>query len=236
MIKEDLRLSKKSSEILANLVRFSMKEGHGILWQNHGLERQVFPVKMTNVLVDGRMVAFGLLEDRSAYSSKDLMTSFDIIDPSRQLYFKSEEKGMLFKVEPGTFFVNNELIYLPIPTSAYFKEMRSNPRMFPKEEMAIGLRKFEKGHGHQQVHLQCRNFSRGGFGLTLSYGNAHLFKKSQRIFVSSLKGIELPAPIEGSVAYVRKFHEEKANKILMGISFKKELSQKYYEALSQHFS
>ena len=183
---DDLRVSKKSSEILANFVRYSMHEGHGVLWQNKGKERIVYSVRMKTVLVDTRMVALEVNSEASAFQNSTQCSVVKDIDLSNRLYFKAEGKKILFKAEPGTFFINNGLVYMPVPDLAYFPELRANPRILPQEDLAVGLKKFTKGQGHQQYDLLCRNFSRGGFGLTLSYGNAHLFKKSQRLFVCSL--------------------------------------------------
>lgn len=232
----DLRATKKSSEILANCVRYSMHEGHGVLWQNCSKERLIYSVRMKTVLVDSRMIAFEVHCEKSAFQTQGDCPPVEKIDLSQRLYFKAEGKKILFKAEPGTYFINNGVIYMPVPDLAYFPELRTNSRLLPQEPLAVGLKKFSKGQGHQQYDLLCRNFSKGGFGLTLSYANAHLFKKSQRIFVCSLGAQELPSPIEGSIAYVRKFHEEKENKILMGIAFNKELSQRYYDSLSGFFS
>jgi hypothetical protein len=236
MTRDDLRITKKSSEIMANLVRYSMKEGHGFLWQNLKSGRHVYSVRLKNVIVENRMVAFEVSPELSSSSSAFHTSNTDLLDLSKMIYFKGEGQSMLFKCEPGSFFANGNMIYMPLPKVAYLPEFRANPRFSPKDDLAVGLRQFNKGQGHQQVDLQCRNFSRGGFGLTLSYGNAHLFKKSQRIFVCSLGAQELPSPIEGAVRFIRKFHEEKENKVLMGISFKKEMSQKYFEALSPFFN
>lgn len=233
---DDLRGTKKGSEILANLVRYSMHEGHGVLWQNQGKDRIVYTVKMKTVVVESRMVAFEIFNEASAFNPVGEQPAIEMIDPTNQLFFKADDKKILFKADAGTFFVNNGLVFMPLPKQAFFPELRSNPRLTPNESLAVGLKKFSRGQGHQQYDLLCRNFSRGGFGLTLSYGNAHLFQKSQRLFVCSLGAQELPSPIEGAVAYIRKFHEEKENKILMGIFFNKVLSQRYYESLSPHFS
>lgn len=118
---------------------------------------------------------------------------------------------------------------------AYFKEMRDNPRFEPKEPLAVALKKFVRGKGHSDLSLNCRNFSKGGFSLTLSYGNAHLFKKSEKVFIERVGNEELPLVLEGSIAYVRKFHEEKENKILMGVAFKKPLSDKLYNNIMNSF-
>ncbi len=227
MNRDDLRITKKSSEIMANLVRYSMKEGHGVLWQNLSHGRHVFSVRLKNVIVENRMVAFELSQELSTSNGPNHCLNTDLLDPTDMLYFKGEGQSMLFKAEAGTFFANGDMIYVPIPKVAYFPELRANPRYAPKEDLAVGLRKFNRGQGHQQVDLQCRNFSRGGFGLTLSYVNAHLFKKSQRIFICSLGAQELPSPIEGAVAYIRKFHEEKEKRFSeFKIKYREELEQK----------
>lgn len=233
--RKDLRLSRKSSEILANLVRLSMREGYGFLWQNFGEKRKVWPVQLKSVSVDTRMAILSIDYDGTSLVPHEVCYSLDDIDISHPIYFKGDEKEILFKAEEGSFFINDSQIYLPVPSIAYFKEMRINPRFEPKDDLSVSLKKFVRGKGHSELNLNCRNFSKGGLGLTLSYGNAHLFKKSEKVFIERVGDKELPRVLEGSIAYVRKFHEEKENKILMGLSFKEELSDKMYDKLIDLF-
>ena len=232
---KDLRMSRKSSEILANLVRLSMREGFGFLWQNFGSSRKVWPVQMKSVSVDTRLTELAIDFDGTSLVPHEVCFSLDDIDISKPLYFKGDEKEILFKTEEGSFFINDGHVYLPVPEIAFFKEMRVNPRFMPKEDLSVSLKKFVRGKGHSELSLRCRNFSKGGIGLTLSYGNAHLFKKAEKVYIERFAGIELPRVLEGSIAYVRKFHEEKENKILMGLSFKDELSDKMYDSLMSYF-
>ncbi len=230
-----LRISQKSSEILSNVIRIAMREGYGFLWQNFEDHRKVWPVQINNVDVDTRTIIMDVDFDGSSPVPKEVCYKLDEIDLSKGLYFKGDEKEILFKAEEGSFFINNSQIIVPVPSIAYFKESRSNPRFTPIEPLSLGVKKFIHGHGHTDLNLNCRNLSKGGIGFTLSYANAHMFKKNEKVFIERIGDFELPKSLEGSISYIRKFHEERENKILMGLSFKKELSEKMYSDVSSFF-
>lgn len=212
-----------------------MREGYGFLWQNFEGHRKVWPIQLKNVDVDSRNIILTIDFNGSSPVPKEVCFKVDEIDLGQGLYFKGDEKEILFKVEAGSFFINNNEIILPLPSSAYFKESRSNPRFMPKDPITFGVKKFVRGKGHTELNLNCRNLSKGGVGFTLSYGNAHIFKKNEKVFIERIGDMELPMVLEASIAYIRKFHEERENKILMGLSFKDELSEKTYTSLSSFF-
>ncbi|MCR9203669.1 MAG: hypothetical protein NXH75_03765 [Halobacteriovoraceae bacterium] len=223
--KEELRLSKKSSEILSNFVRFSIKKGHGFLWQATGKmeKRKIWPVQLVKVDIDTRTIVFGLYPEASIPSMEETKClDLEELDHAKELFFKGEERDILFKIQSGNFSTHRKLVLVTIPLSVFLKENRKAERFVPKESISLSVR---TSMGGPTLNLDCKNFGEGGFGLTLSYSNAHLFKRDQLIYIERIGDIVLPKDIGAQVSYVRKYHEERERKILMGVSYVQPLSQ-----------
>lgn len=234
LAREELRLSKKSSEILSNFVRLSLKMSEGFLWQASpkGQKRIVWPVMIETVDIDTRTVVFTLSPNTSLPSDEEKSLDFEIIDHGKELFFKGHERGILFKIKQGQFSTHKNKILVSIPQSVYLKEYRKAERFVPKEDVSLAVK---TGIGGSTLNLRCKNFGEGGFGLTLSYNNAHLFRKGQHVFIERIGDIVLPKEIIAEIVYVRKYHEERERKILMGLRYVNPLSQSMLQKLTSLF-
>lgn len=220
---------------MSNFVRFSLKKGHGFLWQTtaKGEQRSIWPVQVVKVDIDTRTLVLGLYPEASLPSMNEKKClDIDLIDHGKELYFKGEERDILFKIPAGTYSTHRKLILVSIPLSVYLKENRKAERFIPKENLSLSVR---PAMGGPTLNLSCKNFGEGGFGLTLSYNNAHLFRKGQLVYIERIGDIVLPKDISAQIVYVRKYHEERERKILMGLSYLHPLSQNVLTKLASLF-
>lgn len=233
-VQNDLRLSKKSSEILSNLVRLSLRFGHGILWQNipRSKKRTIWPTILEKVDLENRMIILNLYPDANIPIGEEPCLDFSKVNITEPLYFKGSNREILFKVDEGDFFFHEGRLMVKIPLSAFFKENRGAPRLTPKELLSLGI---HTGRGGQSMNLGCKNFAPGGVGVTLSFSNAHLFKKGQRLLINRFGEYVLPKDLLAEVKYVRRYHEEKERKILMGLSYITPLKPQFYQKISDLF-
>jgi hypothetical protein len=192
----------------------------------------LWPVKVCNLDVSSKVLKVALDFDlQIPLEDSEISLSFDDLDPSTDLYFKGDEKEILFKSEGGEFFIYEDQINIPIPQIAFFKEYRSHPRLDLEEPMSLAFKTLKENKDNFQILMDCHNIGRGGIGASIAAGHAHLFHKGDCLFLERMGDIRLKEPLEVQIVYKRQVKSDEKTSILVGLKFKEEISEDFLNSL-----
>lgn len=229
--KREMRKSDKSSEILSFLVKCSLGLERVLIWQNIGEGRYGWSMRLMKVDLNTRSLAFEIDSENHINSQVKPQTSLNDVLGDRPLFIKGLDRDFLFKVEEGLFFIHENSLITPVPTFSFFPELRGEERYEPQGFSTLSLLKTVRQRGQVNFDLQLKNISPCGAGLHLSFANAHLLSKRDSVVITRLLDFDLPAHIEATIPYVRRYHYEKEKKILVGLKFAKRISESWWKQI-----
>jgi|GEM_PF-2555008 len=229
--KSDMRKSEKSSEVLSFLVKSSLGLERVLIWQNIGEERYGWSMRILKVDLNTRSLEFSIDPENHINNQVKSQGSLNDIMTDRPLFVKGLDREFLFKIEEGLFFIHENVLVTPVPGSSFFPEFRGEKRFEPQGFSTLSLLKNVRQRGQVNFDLQLKNISPSGVGLHLSFANAHLLSKKDKVTITRLLGFDLPAHIEATIPYVRRYHYEKEKKILVGLKFSKRISDTWWQQI-----
>lgn len=225
MTNTHLRACEKKGEILNGLVRLSIREGSGFLWQRASRNRKLWPIKVTGLDVNQKVLKVSVDCDLEIPLEDSIIClDFEEIESDKDLYFKGNEKDILFKCHSGDFYIHDEIINMAIPSHVFFREYRKYPRLSPNGPLLLSLKTSNKGRDNINLTVECQNIGKGGIGASIAQAQGHLLDKGDSLYLEKVGSVSLAHALSLQVVYKRQTKKDDVSKVQMGLSFKDELS------------
>lgn len=158
------------------------------------------------------------------------------IDHSKPISINLNYRDCSFRIEPGLWTMNENILITTLPKSAKALAPRDNQRyMLPlNSKICVALHRVEKRSCHADINAYLIDISQDGIGILLPRAIEDVVLKHDHFWIKEIGHELLPKPIFGRTVYVtpRKYLDQSVD-LRIGIALTERLPEETFEELQK---
>lgn len=199
----------------------------GDIWQSQSLSSERFVSQIIQIHNEIR-------HDRVLFRAPSMAQ----INPDLPIFIRLNYRNLIFKLQPGEFFVKGDKISCHYPEQARALEERKGERyVLPiGSDLSLSLKRMERTMREMTHEMELRiiDVSEKGFGILISSANSDYFKENDHFWLKSIDQQLLRTPILGYVCYVASHgYPLKRGDVRVGLSLSLPIARDILENLKR---